>query len=104
MSRPLLLLGLTLGASALSAQAARASESVLQHRVTALEARQAALQAQVARRDSLAVDGPDMVVIGKAPLYLTVHGWVGPRMNERVVASVDSWTVRVGPLFTRAPA
>jgi hypothetical protein len=84
--------------------AAQLTEAKLEHRITALQARAEELHRRVARRDSLAIAGADLVVIGKAPIYLKVPAWAAPLAAPHVEAIVDSWTVRVGPLFTHGAA
>src|SRR6476646_160992 len=103
MSRLGILLGLALTASTVRAQAPQVDEATLLHRIAVLSVRQHLLQAQVIRRDSLAAYGPGTVVIGKARIYFRVPAWVGARMTPVVEATVDSWQVRIGPLFSRAP-
>lgn len=99
MSRRTLALLCCLFPAALSAQV---SEAVLRHRITVLTAKQAELQRRLTQRDSLALAGAELTLIGKAPLYLRVPAWVVPATAAPVAAIVDSWTVRVGPIFTQA--
>lgn len=104
MSRLALWFGMALVATNAAAQAPQVDEATLDHRVAALVLRERQLAGAVARRDSLAAFSPDMMVIGKAPVFVKVPGWAGPMLDAPVRATVDSWAVQIGPLFTRAPA
>lgn len=101
MSRATWVLLLSLVPAALAAQA---SEATLQHRIEVLTAKQAVLLRQLERRDSLALAAADLVVIGKAPLFLRVPAWAVPATAAPVAAVVDSWSVRIGPLFSSIPS